>query len=97
MVYESTNILSISYTIYTNHIFGTAYRGFGHAEFFSAVERQRELTAKALNMDSFEFRMKNLLKSGSKTITGEIITENTGNVQECLRIVKDSIGWGTEK
>ncbi|MDU5106689.1 xanthine dehydrogenase family protein molybdopterin-binding subunit [Clostridium sp.] len=95
--YEIDNIFVDSYTIYTNHIFGTAYRGFGHAEFFWAVERQRELTAKALNMDSFEFRMKNLLKPGSKTITGETITENTGNVQECLRVVKDSIGWGREK
>ncbi len=95
--YEIDNIFVDSYTIYTNHIFGTAYRGFGHAEFFWAVERQRELTAKALNMDSFEFRMKNLLKAGSKTITGEIITKNTGNVQECLRVVKDSIGWGSEK
>lgn len=95
--YEIDNIYVDSYTIYTNHIFGTAYRGFGHAEFFWAIERQRELTAKALNMDSFEFRMKNLLKPGSKTITGEIITKNTGNVQECLRIVKDSIDFGTEK
>ena len=95
--YEIDNVYVDSYTIYTNHIFGTAYRGFGHAEFFWAVERQRELTAKALNMDSFEFRMKNLLKPGSKTITGEIITENTGNVQECLRVIKESIGWGTEK
>ena len=95
--YEIDNIFVDSYTIYTNHIFGTAYRGFGHAEFFWAVERQRELIAKALNMDSFEFRMKNLLKPGSKTITNEIITKNTGNVQECLRVVKDSIGWGIEK
>lgn len=95
--YEIDNFHVDSYTIYTNHIFGTAYRGFGHAEFFWAIERQRELIAKALKMDSFEFRMKNLLKPGSKTITGELITENTGNVQECLRVVKESIGWGTVK
>lgn len=95
--YEIDNIYVDSYTIYTNHIFGTAYRGFGHAEFFWAVERQRELIAKALNMDPFEFRMKNLLKPGSKTITGEIITENTGDVRECLRVIKDSIGFGVEK
>ncbi|MDV4151407.1 xanthine dehydrogenase family protein molybdopterin-binding subunit [Clostridium sp. AL.422] len=95
--YEIDNIYVDSYTMYTNHIFGTAYRGFGHAEFFWAVERQRELIAKALNMDSFEFRMKNLLKPGSKTITNEIITKNTGNVQDCLRVVKDNIGWGTVK
>lgn len=95
--YEVDNIKVDSYTIYTNHIFGTAYRGFGHAEFFWAVERQRELIAKELNMDPYEFRMKNLLKAGSTTITGEIVTENTGNVQECLSIVADKIGYKIPK
>jgi CO/xanthine dehydrogenase Mo-binding subunit len=95
--YEIDNVKVDSYTIYTNHIFGTAYRGFGHAEFFWAVERQRELIAKELNMDSFEFRMKNLLKPGSTTITGEIITENTGNVGKCLSIVAENIGYKKPK
>jgi CO/xanthine dehydrogenase Mo-binding subunit len=95
--YEIDNAKVDSYTIYTNHIFGTAYRGFGHAEFFWAIERQRELIAKALNMDSLEFRLKNLLKPGSKTITGELITENSGNVSKCLEVVADGIGWGKQK
>ena len=95
--YEIDNIKVDSYTIYTNHIFGTAYRGFGHAEFFWAVERQRELIAKELKMDAFEFRMKNLLKPGSTTITGEIVTENTGNVGKCLSIVADKIGYKIPK
>ncbi|MFL0267536.1 xanthine dehydrogenase family protein molybdopterin-binding subunit [Candidatus Clostridium radicumherbarum] len=95
--YEVDNIKVDSYTIYTNHIFGTAYRGFGHAEFFWAVERQRELIAKELEMDPYEFRMKNLLKAGSTTITGEIVTENTGNVCKCLSIVAEKIGYKIPK
>lgn len=95
--YEIDNVKVNSYTIYTNHIFGTAYRGFGHAEFFWAIERQRELIAKALNMNPLEFRMKNLLKDGSKTITGELITENTGRIDKCLQTVADRIGYGLEK
>jgi CO/xanthine dehydrogenase Mo-binding subunit len=95
--YEVDNIKVDSYTIYTNHIFGTAYRGFGHAEFFWAIERQRELIAKELKMDPYEFRMKNLLKAGSITITGELVTENTGNVQKCLSIVADKIGYKVPK
>lgn len=95
--YEIDNIKVDSFTIYTNHIFGTAYRGFGHAEFFWAVERQRELIAKELNMDSLEFRIKNLLKPGSTTITGEIVTENTGDVSKCLNIVAEGIGWNKSK
>ena len=95
--YEIDNVKLDSYTIYTNHIFGTAYRGFGHAEFFWAIERQRELLAKALNMDSYEFRMKNLLKPNSKTITGEVVNENTGRVDKCLEIVAEKIEYNTPK
>lgn len=95
--YEIDNVKVDSCTVYTNHVFGTAYRGFGHAEFFWAVERQRELLAKALKMDSYEFKMKNLLRQGSSTITGELITENSGRVYECLRLVAEGIGWNNPK
>ena len=95
--YQIDNVKVDSCTVYTNHLFGTAYRGFGHAELFWAIERQREFTAKKLNMDSYEFRMKNILKPGSITFTGELITENTGNVAKCLTIVTDKIGWNMPK
>ena len=95
--YEIENVKLDSYTIYTNHVFGTAYRGFGHAEFFWAIERQRELLAKAINMDPYEFRMKNLLKPNSTTITGELLNENSGRVDKCLKIVADKIGYNKPK
>jgi CO/xanthine dehydrogenase Mo-binding subunit len=95
--YEIDNVKIDSYTIYTNHVFATAYRGFGHAEFFWAIERQRDLIAKTLNMDPYEFRMKNLLRPGAKTITGELITENSGRVDECLRLVSEGVGYHIKK
>lgn len=95
--YEIDNVKLDSYTIYTNHVFGTAYRGFGHAEFFWAIERQRDLLAKELNMDPYEFRMKNLLRPGSRTITGELITENYGRVDKCLEVVADRINLKVKK
>lgn len=91
--YEIANVKIDSYTIYTNHIFGTAYRGFGHAEFFWAIERQRDIIAKKLGLDALEFRLKNLLKPGSVTITGEKIHENTGRVDKCLALVAEKLGW----
>lgn len=95
--YEIENVKIDSYTIYTNHIFGTAYRGFGHAEFFWAVERQRDLIAKKLGMDPLEFRRQNLLKPGAITITGEKINEHTGRVDKCLEIVAARINWPEAK
>ncbi len=91
--YDIDNSWVDSYTIYTDHVFGTAYRGFGHPEVFWAIERQRELLARALHMDPLEFRLKNVLMPGSKTITGEIVTQNTGRVDKCLKKVAESIGF----
>mgnify|MGYP000867193733 CR=1 FL=1 len=93
--YDIENVKVDSKTVYTNHVFGTAYRGFGHPEVFFGIERQRDLIAKALNMDPTEFRLKNLLMPGSKTITGELITENTGRVDLCLKQVAEAIGLNT--
>ena len=94
--YDIENVKVDSYTMYTNHVFGTAYRGFGHPEVFFAIERQRDLLAKKLGMDPVEFRLKNLLMPGSKTITGEIITDNTGRVDLCLKKAAEALGFSRE-
>lgn len=95
--YEIDNVKVDSLTVYTNHVFGTAYRGFGHAEFMWAIERQRELCAETLDMNPVDFRLKNVLRTGSKTITGEPVTDNTGRVDLCLKNVAESIGYGSKK
>ena len=93
--YYIPNVKINSYSMYTNHVFGTAYRGFGHPEVFFAIERQRDLLAKAIGMDPAEFRMKNVLMPGKETITGELVTENTGRVDLCLEKVVEAIGYDT--
>ncbi|GAB1481433.1 xanthine dehydrogenase family protein molybdopterin-binding subunit [Treponema sp.] len=93
--YEIPNATLDAYTIYTNKPYGTAYRGFGHVEFFWGLERHMELVAQAIGMDSLEFRRKNALRPGSITLTGEEITENTGNVLKCIDEAASSIGYGS--
>jgi len=92
--YEIENAWVDAYTVYTNKPFGTAYRGFGHVEFSWGVERHMNYVAKALNMDPLKFRMINALKAGSKSMTGEEIVENTGNVSKCMQAVAESINYG---
>lgn len=82
-----------SLVVYTNKIFGTAYRGFGHLEVLWAVERNMDLVAKQLGMDPCDFRMKNLLKPGDTTITGEKFTPHHGRPDLCLEHVAREIGW----
>ncbi len=82
-----------SFVVYTNKVFGTAYRGFGHLETHWAIERNADLVARAIGLDPYEFRMRNLLSPGASTITGERFTEGHGRPDECLRLVAEAIGW----
>ncbi len=92
--YDIENVKVDSLTVYTTKPFGTAYRGFGHVELFWAIESQMDMVARELGMDPVEFRMKNLLRVGSTTITGEKVTEYSGSVRKCLEEVAKAIGWG---
>ncbi|HWR45969.1 xanthine dehydrogenase family protein molybdopterin-binding subunit [Sporomusa sp.] len=91
--YEIPNIELHSRTLYTNKVFSTAYRGFGHLETHWIIERQMDLVAQALGIDPYEFRMKNILRAGSLTISGEHINEHSGRPDKCLEAVVREIGW----
>ncbi len=93
--YEIPNANVDAYTVYTNKPYGTAYRGFGHVEFHWGLERHMDLVARAIGMDPLEFRRKNLLKPGSVTLTGETITDHTGDVLKCINEAAASINYGT--
>ncbi len=93
--YEIPNAKVDAYTIYTNKPFGTAYRGFGHVEFHWGVERHMDLVANAIGMDPIEFRLKNTLKPGSITLTGEKITANHGNPTRVIEAAAEAIGYGS--
>ncbi|UCF09404.1 MAG: xanthine dehydrogenase family protein molybdopterin-binding subunit, partial [Candidatus Bipolaricaulota bacterium] len=83
-----------SYVVYTNKVFGTAYRGFGHLEVLWGVERAIDMTARRLEMDPVEFRRRNLLRPGETTITGEEFTPGHGDPQACLEAAAEAIAWG---
>ena len=91
--YEIDNVKMDSYTVYTNKLYGTAYRGFGHLEAHWAIERQLDMVAEVLGMDPYELRDKNVLRPGSHTITGEEINEYTGRADECLEAVAEELKW----
>jgi len=83
-----------SYVVYTNKVYGTAYRGFGHLEVLWGIERAVDLLARRLGIDPVDLRMKNLLREGDRTITGEAITAGHGRPDQCLEAVAQAIGWG---
>lgn len=63
--YEIPNVKVDAYSVYTNHIPGGAFRGFGGPQAAFAAENQVNKLAEALGMDPVELRARNVLQEGS--------------------------------
>jgi CO/xanthine dehydrogenase Mo-binding subunit len=63
--YEIPNVHVDAYSVYTNHVPGGAFRGFGGPQGAFAAESQMDKLAEALDMDPVEIRTRNLLREGS--------------------------------
>jgi CO/xanthine dehydrogenase Mo-binding subunit len=92
--YDVPNCHIDSLVVYTNKTFGTAYRGFGHLEVLWGIERNLDLIARELGLDPYAIRMRNYLREGSTTITGERVTAHHGRPDLCLEAAAKAIGWG---
>lgn len=68
--YEIPNVKVDAYSIYTNHIPGGAFRGFGGPQAAYAAETQMTKLAEALGMDPVEIRAKNVLTDGKLLSVG---------------------------
>lgn len=62
--YAIDNVSVDSYAIYTNHVPGGAFRGFGGPQGAFAAEMQMNKLAAALGIDPVELRMKNVIRDG---------------------------------
>lgn len=92
--YNIENVYCDAFTVYTNHTYATSYRGFGHGASTLGIEGALNKLAKNLDMDSFELRRINAIKSGDISPTGEQITlSNSGDLQSCILRLKDLIKW----
>ena len=92
--YSIDNCWIDSRVVYTNKVFGTAFRGFGHLEILWGIERAMDMMARKLEMDPVAFRRVNLLKEGDTTITGEPFTSGHGSPIACLDAAAEAIAWG---
>ena len=82
-VYECPNVRVRSKVVMTNTPPNGAFRGFGAPQTLFAVELHWERIADALKIDPLTLRRRNILKLGSTTATGQVLSESVG-AQECL-------------
>ncbi|MFQ6609861.1 MAG: xanthine dehydrogenase family protein molybdopterin-binding subunit, partial [Fidelibacterota bacterium] len=78
---------SISY--YTNLPPNGAFRGFGSPQAAFGHERMMDIVADQIGMDPVEFRLKNIIRDGDKTITGQQLSESV-SAQSTLENVLNS-------
>jgi CO/xanthine dehydrogenase Mo-binding subunit len=92
--YAIPNARARSYSVFTNHPYSCAFRGFGAPQAEFAVECQVDELARKLNMDPTELRLKNMLRDGDCTITGQVMKKSRGlGLGECIEKVKERFKW----
>jgi CO/xanthine dehydrogenase Mo-binding subunit len=74
--YEVPNFELEGYCVYTNKVYIGGLRGFGSATAAFVAENQMDALASKLNMDPVEFRIRNMIRPGSITVTGQKIDDN---------------------
>lgn len=68
--YEIPHVHVDACAVYTNHLPGGAFRGFGGPQGAFAAEGQINRLAEALRMDPVELRLRNVLREGALTSVG---------------------------
>lgn len=91
--YKLDNLKTDSLSVYTNHPFATAYRGFGHIELSFAVERAVDILSEKLGIDPVTIRLRNSIQAGETTPTQNVLDNNTGNLKECIHTVAQRLNW----
>lgn len=90
--YEVPNAKVDGYAVYTNKVYQGSFRGFGNLSIQFAVERQMDLLAEKLGLDPVEFRLRNILREGSTTLTSQVLDHSVG-VGEALEKTALKADW----
>jgi CO/xanthine dehydrogenase Mo-binding subunit/aerobic-type carbon monoxide dehydrogenase small subunit (CoxS/CutS family) len=85
--YVTPNYRAEGRAIHTNGPIAGAFRGFGVPQATICQEMLYDDLAKKIGMDRLEFRLKNALRNGNETVTGQRLESGVGIV-DCLEALK---------
>src|ERR1044071_3833667 len=89
--YRIPHVQSDSYSVYTNTVPATAFRGFGGPQVAFAYETHLDMIAERLGISPYDLRMKNILEKGESFSEGD--TPMDCDLKAGLKRVADAIGW----
>ena len=85
--YFVPNLRALTRAVYTNNAVSGAFRGFGVPQAHIVTEALLDELAEKLTMDKLEFRLKNAIRAGQATATGQVLTASVG-VAQCLQVLR---------
>jgi len=90
--YLIPNVKVDAYSVYTNHIPGGAFRGFGGPQAAFAAEMQIEKLADALELDPVELRARNVIKEGDLLSVESPLPEGV-TMDRVIESCAEGAGW----
>lgn len=79
--YRVPHVQVDTFVVYTNNLFGGAFRGFGSPQVTFAMEAQLDEAAARLGLSPAELRRRNLLRVGDATATSQVLPESVGAIE----------------
>ncbi len=89
--YRIEHVRIDAYCVYTNRPVATAFRGYGIPHVTWAYENHLNKIADELGIDPLEIRLKNVIRDGDSSHTGEKMV--AVGMKECLEQVAKAAGW----
>jgi CO/xanthine dehydrogenase Mo-binding subunit len=94
--YNIPHIKVDGYCVYTNNPVAGAYRGYGIPQVAWAHESQMDIIAERLGMHPRHIRLKNIVREGDISPTGQQILNSVG-AEACLTEVNAHVDWAAPK
>jgi CO/xanthine dehydrogenase Mo-binding subunit len=94
-LYRFQNVRAKGYTVYTNTVPTSCFRGFGNAQSTFVLESAMDMLAEQLKIDPKELRIKNAFNSNEKSIHGWVI--KSSGLKECVTRAASASGWDEKR
>lgn len=91
--YEVPNVKTDTYGYYTNNVYTGAMRGYGSPQVIFANESLMDELALELGLSPLEVRLKNILKNGSVTASGQKLDRHEVSLAEVMKKAAEAIGY----
>jgi len=91
--YEVPNVKTDTYGYYTNNVYTGAMRGYGSPQVIFANESLMDELAQELGISPLEIRLKNILRNGSITASGQKLDRHEVSLAQVIEKAAQAIGY----